>query len=145
MNKKTYFTVYLIQCKISFFICVVYFPPQRSVHFFHHKVHKVHKDVAWALRLFFRTQSVAYTLKYTTLCVLCALVRYSVVEKAITLRFVYSKKSEAITLRFVNFVHFCGGKSGRYVLRKTYYVYKKTYFTVYLIVGVTTPKPRQFC
>ena len=123
--------------------------------------------------MFFRTQSVTYTLEYTTLCVLCALVRYSVVEKAITLRFVFfvhfcggksdhstlcvlcallwwkkrslyalctqkrakrslyalyslctfvvekvitlrfvfSKKSEAITLRFVFFVHFCGGKS----------------------------------
>jgi hypothetical protein len=39
-----------------------------------------------------------------------------VVEKAITLRFVYSKKSEAITLRFVFFVHFCGRKSGRYAV-----------------------------
>jgi hypothetical protein len=52
----------------------------------------------------------------THVCVLCALVRYSVVEKAITLRFVYSKKSEAITLRFVFFVHFCGRKSVRYVV-----------------------------
>ncbi|MEY3243218.1 MAG: hypothetical protein RIR11_4657, partial [Bacteroidota bacterium] len=65
-------------------------------------------------------QSVTYTLEYTTLCVLCALVRYSVVEKAITLRFVYSKKSEATTLRFVYFVHFCGGKSVRYVVVEKY-------------------------
>jgi glycerol-3-phosphate acyltransferase PlsY len=61
---------------------------------------------------------------HSTLCVLCALLWWKkrslyalcslctfVVEKAITLRFVYSKKSEAITLRFVFFVHFCGGKS----------------------------------
>jgi hypothetical protein len=45
-----------------------------------------------------------------SLYALCSLCTF-VVEKAITLRFVYSKKSEAITLRFVFFVHFCGGKS----------------------------------